>query len=222
MAQYRSIRIPAEPSSLVSRMRTPPSERMSIYPYLQQRDVGCDICDEADLRSTRIVCIACYPADGSGGESIDLCMNCHKKGVYRKRDDKTHTPFHPLLQLRRALFRTELTAVVLNAEDLLENLSDEDVKHCVVCTNELPTRPYWRCTECEGGWSSNFDRFGVLNQVLLNRRYLRVCSMQRPIRETKDMGPTAEARARAIPQPHAHNGAPSRSRGGKGGRIEHE
>ncbi|KAF8553591.1 hypothetical protein OG21DRAFT_1441706 [Imleria badia] len=107
----------------------------------------CDHCG-IELKSTRILCLECSEEEFLN--TVDLCSNCQTESVYRKRDNKDHKPTHQMIQLRRVVMRIEINSVMLHAKSRLKALSEKDDKHCTYCEKELPERPYWCCTQCEG------------------------------------------------------------------------
>ncbi|KAF9530406.1 hypothetical protein CPB83DRAFT_179823 [Crepidotus variabilis] len=122
----------------------------SIAAFKRRREpnhtVLCDNCWEWPINSTRIVCMIC-----SDGDTLDLCLHCQSKSVYRKKDKRDHKPTHPRVQFRQTPLTIETKAVLLHAQYCLEDLSDAIPKHCIssLCQNKSLTRPYWLCLECK-------------------------------------------------------------------------
>lgn len=88
---------------------------------------------------------------------MDLCFECIERPVNRIRDQKHHTPDHPLLQTRTIAHRRHMFAVLAEAMScsdtgaaILDSAADDDNSgpRCNICSKAME-RPVWVCFDCD-------------------------------------------------------------------------
>ncbi len=119
--------------------------------------VLCDGCG-GQVIGSRFTCVQC--SQGEINNTMELCIDCMSKSVYREEDKKKHSPGHNLLQIRDVLHRRHVLAAsvvadaaVKYAAALVDDVKDGKVPpsdpNCVMCEKTV-TRPVWFCIECKG------------------------------------------------------------------------
>ncbi|PIL29961.1 hypothetical protein GSI_07872 [Ganoderma sinense ZZ0214-1] len=158
--------------SSCQRSMTPEEARLyQIFRDLRERSIPvhwviyCDVCGDANIRGSRIICVSCGMKT-----TVDLCSKeeCLMSEVRLDvRDDLTspHLPTHDLLKLRTAIhplreygqvYRTAQFALKavrqrfahLASSEESESEGEEKPPTCVKC-GERTSPPCWYCIECD-------------------------------------------------------------------------